>query len=349
MNFMGKTIKLADLDWKNLPFAYVKTDCNVRSYYRNGRWSEPEVSTSEEITMPMASTCLHYGQESFEGLKAYRGKDNQIRLFRWQENARRMRRSADGILMQGVPEELFGACIKKAVALNERFVPPYGTGATLYIRPLLIGVSPIVGVQPSEEYLFMVFVTPVGPYFKSGFKPGDYLLCRDYDRAAPQGTGNIKVGGNYAASLRSLDRAKKLGYTSVIYLDPKEKKYIDECGPSNFFAIKNNIYVTPKSDSVLPSITNMSLMDLARDEGMKVEQRQIPVEELETFQEAGGCGTAAIISPIRKIVDEEMNKTYTYCTSDNAGPVCEKLYKRLTAIQFGDREDTFGWIEILNF
>ncbi len=344
---MSSVVKL-NIDWKTLPFSYMKTDCNIRSWYKDGKWGSLEVSDSEMITLHMSSTCLHYGQEAFEGLKAFRGKDGKVRVFRWRENARRMNRSASGILMEPIPEELFKEAVFKAVKLNERFVPPYGTGATLYIRPLLIGVSPIIGVSPSTEYLFMVLVTPVGPYFKTGFKPGDYLICRNYDRAAPLGTGQIKVGGNYAASLNSLKEAKDKGYTSVIYLDAKEKKYIDECGQTNFFGIKNNYYITPKSTSVLPSITNMSLMELAQDMGLTVEMRSIPVEELATFEETGGCGTAAVISPIRKIVDEEMNKIYEYCSDGNAGPVSEKLYLRLTAIQLGDAEDKFNWVELID-
>jgi branched-chain amino acid aminotransferase len=338
---------MEQIDWKTLPFSFIKTDYNVRCYFRDGKWGKLEVSNSDQLTMPIASTCLHYGQESFEGLKAYRGQDGKIRIFRWNENAKRMINSAKGVLMEPVPEEIFHDAVCQAVKLNERFVPPYGSGATLYIRPLLIGVSPIIGVSPSIDYLFMVFVSPVGPYFKSGFKPGDYLICREFDRAAPLGTGTYKVGGNYAASLKSLSVAKEKGYTSVIYLDPKEKKYLDECGPSNFFAIKNNTYITPKSTSILPSVTNMSLIDLAKDMGLKVEARQVPVEELETFEEAGGCGTAAVISPIRKIVDEDKNKTYLYGNQQDAGPVCTALYQRLTAIQFGDEDDKFGWVEII--
>lgn len=335
---------MKNIDWKNLPFSYMKTHANVRCYFKDGQWSKPDLCESDEICIPIASTCLHYGQECFEGLKAYMGKDGRIRLFRWQENARRMARSAKGILMAEVPESLFYQAIQLAVKNNIEFVPPYGTGATLYIRPLLIGVSPILGVKPSTEYIFIIFVSPVGPYFKDGFLPGNYYICREYDRAAPLGTGNIKVGGNYAASLRSLEYAHEKHYTSVIYLDAKEKKYIDECGPSNFFGIKNNTYITPKSNSILPSITNMSLMELAKDMGMKVEVRPIPLDELESFEEAGGCGTATVISPIRKIIDEANNKVYEFGKDNKPGPLSVKLYNRLTAIQFGDEPDPFGWI-----
>jgi len=338
---------MTETDWKNLPFGYRPTDYNVRSYYRNGKWSELEITSSEHIRIHMAATCLHYGQESFEGMKAYMGKDDRIRIFRWLDNSRRMGKSATGIMMAVVPDELFHSAIVKAVLLNKKFIPPYGTGASLYIRPLLIGTGAQVGVKPAGEFLFMVFVTPVGPYFKEGFSPVDMMIWRSSDRAAPLGTGNIKVGGNYAASLLSLETGHDKGFASVIYLDSKEKKYIDECGPANFFGIKNNTYITPESQSILPSITNKSLMTLSSSMGMKVECRPVPVSELTTFEETGACGTAAVISPIRKIVDPDTGITYEYCKDGNPGPVSAKLYNKLTAIQYGDEKDTFGWVEII--
>jgi branched-chain amino acid aminotransferase len=338
---------MKNIDWANLPFGYVKTNANVRCHFKNGKWSELEVSDSEHINLHMAATCLHYGQESFEGLKAYRGKDGQVRLFRWKDNAERMIRSARGIMMAEVPVELFGKAIKKAVQLNEEFIPPYGSGATLYLRPLLIGTEARVGVKPADEYLFLVFATPVGPYFKTGFNALDLLIERSADRAAPLGTGTIKVGGNYAASLFSLDRGHKLGFSSTLFLDPAEKKYIDECGPANFFAIQGNVYITPQSTSILPSITNLSLMDLARDMGMKVEQRKVLVEELATFDEVGTCGTAAIITPVKRIADQEMDKVYTFCKDGKTGPISTKLYNRLKAVQCGDEPDKWGWVEIV--
>ncbi len=338
---------MESIDWKNLPFGYLKTDYNVRSCYKNGRWSPIEVTDSEYINLHMASTCLHYGQEVFEGLKAYMGKDGRIRLFRWEENAKRLIMSAKGIVMEPVPVELFKEAIFKAVTLNKKYIPPYGCGATLYIRPLLLGTGAEVGVKPSEEYLFIVFVTPVGPYFKTGIKPVDMLIIRDFDRAAPKGTGAFKVGGNYAASLRALIAAHEGGYANTIFLDAAEKKYIDECGPANFFGIKNNTYVTPKSESILNSITNMSLIQLAQDMGMKTERRKIPVEELAEFEEAGACGTAAVISPIARIFDPPMNKVYEYCKDDKTGPVSMKLYNKLISIQYGDEPDPYGWITFI--
>ena len=342
---MLATEKSINIDWGALPFGYFKTDFNVRCTYKNGEWHEPEVTDSEYIPVHMAATGLHYGQEAFEGLKAYRGADEKVRLFRWKENARRMRKSADGIMMAEVPDELFGEVVKKVVRLNEKYIPPFGTGATLYIRPLLFGSGPQVGVKPADEYMFIVFVTPVGPYFKEGFHPVSIELVKDYDRAAPLGTGHIKVGGNYAASMQPADRAHKNGFASVLFLDALEKKYIDEAGPANFFGIRDNTYITPQSHSILPSITNMSLEQIAKDLGLKVERRPVPIEELGTFEEAGACGTAAIISPIKKIVDRESGKKYSY--GEQAGPVTTRLYNRLRGIQEGAIEDTYGWTEII--
>lgn len=330
------------LDWKNLPFGYIKTDYNIRCQFKNGEWGSLETSSSEYINVHIAATGLHYGQEVFEGLKAYRGKDGKIRLFRCRDNAQRMIDSGAYLQMAVPPVELFVEAVMEAVKLNERFVPPYESGATLYVRPLLFGSGAQVGVKPANEYMFVVFVTPVGPYFKTGFKPVDVMITRDSDRAAPLGTGNIKVGGNYAASLSAAAEAQRLGYSTCLYLDAKEKKYIDECGPANFFGIKNNTYITPASHSILPSITNKSLMAIAEDLGIKVERRPVEVTELETFEETGECGTAAVITPVGKIFDPQNNRIYNY--GSEAGAVSTRLYNLLRAIQYGDAEDTYGWI-----
>lgn len=335
------------IDWKNLSFGYIKTDYNVRSSFKDGKWSVPQETTSERIDLHMAATCLHYGQEAFEGLKAFKGKDGKIRIFRMRENALRMQASCKGILMEVLPVEIFEESVLKAVKLNEKYVPPYGSGASLYIRPLLIGTSAQVGVKPSKEYLFAVFVTPVGPYFKEGFKPTPLVILRDFDRAAPLGTGTIKIGGNYAASLVAGEKAHEMGYSAVLYLDPKEKRYIDEGGPANFFGIKNNTYITPLSSSILPSITNKSLMQLAEDMGLKVERRAVPEEELSTFEEAGICGTAAVISPALRIDDVEENKSYVFSKDGQAGEISTRLYNKLRAIQYGDEPDTYGWVTIV--
>lgn len=336
------------MDWGNLPFAYMKTDYNIRSHFKDGAWGKIEAATSEFIEMHMAATCLHYGQEAFEGMKAYQGPDKKIRLFRWEENSKRFNRSARVLLMPEVPSALFKEAVVSAVQMNQRFVPPYGSGATLYIRPLLIGIEPQVGVKPASECLFIVFVTPVGPYFKEGFHPVDFIITREYDRAAPLGTGHVKAGGNYAAGLLAMEKARDQGYASVIFLDAKEKTYIDECGPANFFAIKENSYITPQSGSILTSITNLSLMDLAADMGMNVEHRPIRVEELSSFDEVGACGTGAVITPIRKIVDPQSNREYEYGRDGETGPITRKLYTQLLGIQFGASPDRFGWVEVMD-
>ena len=338
---------MSNIEWSKLPFGYLQTDYNIRCYYRDGKWGELEISSSEYFNIHIAATAIHYGQQAFEGMKAYRGKDGKIRLFRWEENFKRMERSAHGILMQPISKDIFKEAITKAVKLNERFVPPYGTGASLYIRPLLIGSGPQVGVKPADEYLFLVFTSPVGPYFKEGFNPVKIAVVRDSDRAAPLGTGNIKVGGNYASSLRGVQKAHDLGYGSPMYLDCVHKKYIDEIGAANFFGIKHNTYITPKSDSILPSITNMSIIQLAEDFGLKVERRPVDIDELNTFDEVGACGTAAIISPIGEIYDIDMDKKYVFCKDGKAGPISTRLYNKLVDIQYGDEPDTHEWVEII--
>ena len=263
------------------------------------------------------------------------------------ENAARIQKSAEGIMMPPLPKEKFEEMVKKVVRLNQEYIPTYESGATLYIRPLLVGTSAQVGVHPSKEYLFLIFVTPVGPYFKGGFSTNPYLIVRDYDRSAPLGTGKYKVGGNYAASLFANNLAHEKGYACEFYLDAKEKKYIDECGAANFFGIKNNTYVTPASTSILPSITNKSLMQVAEDLGMKVERRPIPEEELDTFEEAGACGTAAVISPISYIDDLDNGKRYTFSADGKPGPLSAKLYTHLRNIQYGIEEDKHGWTMVV--
>lgn len=339
---------MENIDWSNLKFGYIPTDYNVRCYYRNGKWGEIEVSSETTLNIHMAATCLHYGQEAFEGLKAHGCKDGKVRIFRMRANAERLRNTCRGIMMAEPPVELFEQMVVKAVELNRRFVPPYGHDASLYIRPLLIGTSAQVGVHPATEYLLIIFVTPVGPYFKGGFASSNYVIIREYDRAAPLGTGRYKVGGNYAASLVANNIAHEKGYSCEFYLDAKEKKYIDECGAANFFGIKNNTYITPKSTSVLPSITNQSLQQIAQDLGMKVECRPIPEEELPTFEEAGACGTAAVISPIEKIDDLERGISYVISKDGKPGSVCTKLYHKLRAIQLGEEEDIHGWNTVID-
>ena len=332
------------INWSELGFGYLKTNANVRCEYHNGQWGELELHTEETVNLHMAATCLHYGQEAFEGLKAFKGKDGKVRIFRIDENAKRLASSCNGICMPPLPEGVFEKAVMMAVKANMEFVPPYESGAALYIRPVLFGYTPQIGVNPAKDYLFIVFVSPVGPYFKGGFSTNPYVITRKYDRSAPLGTGIYKVGGNYAASLAAHQEAHEKGYSSEFYLDAKEKKYIDECGAANFFAIKNNTYITPKSTSILPSITNKSLMVLAEDLGLKVERRPIAEEELSTFEEAGACGTAAVISPIQRLDDLDNNKSYVFSKDGKPGPISTKLYNKLRAIQYGDEPDTHGWI-----
>ena len=339
---------MENIDWGNLKFGYIPTNYNVRCCYRNGKWGEIEVSSDTTLNIHMAATCLHYGQEAFEGLKAHGCKDGKVRIFRIKANAERLQSTCRGIMMPELPTDLFEKMVVKVVELNREFVPPYGHDASLYIRPLLIGTSAQVGVHPASEYMFLIFVTPVGPYFKGGFASSNYVIIRDFDRAAPLGTGRYKVGGNYAASLVANNIAHEKGYSCEFYLDAKEKKYIDECGAANFFGIKNNTYITPKSSSVLPSITNNSLQQLAKDLGMKVEVRPIPEEELDTFEEAGACGTAAVISPIEKIDDLERGKSYVISKDGKPGPWSTKLYHTLRAIQLGEEPDTHNWVTVLD-
>lgn len=340
-------MKNCDIDWSTLGFGYVPTDYNVRCYFRDGKWGEIEVSSSETIDMHIAATALHYGQEIFEGLKAFRGKDGKVRIFRPMENCRRIQDSARGICMEPITDDKFMQMIKKVIELNERFIPPYGSGASLYIRPLEIGMSARVGVKPADEYCFIMLVTPVGPYFKTGFKPSNICLMREYDRVAPRGTGRWKVGGNYAASMGAGEKAHDLGYSAVLYLDPKEKKYLDECGPANFYAIKDNTYITPLSDSILPSITNDSLMVLAADLGLGVERRHIDVSEIPTFDEAAACGTAAVCSPVGEIHDLDTGEKFVISKDGNPGPWTTKLYETLNGIRLGEVEDKHNWNVLL--
>ncbi len=336
-----------EIDWSNLPFGYVKTDYNVRCRYTDGKWGEIEVSDSENINIHMAATALHYGQEIFDGLKAFRGVDGKIRIFRMEENAKRFRDSAEGLLMAPVPVELFCKMCVEAVKRNERFVPPYGTGASLYIRPLEIGMTPRVGVKEADDYLFVVLVTPVGPYFKGGFRNTNICITRKYDRVAPRGTGRFKCGGNYAASLTAGKLAHDNGYSAMLYLDPQEKKYLDECGPANFYAIKDGKYITPASDSILPSITNMSLITLAKDMGIEVERRHITVDELRDVSEAAACGTAAVCSPVGEIDDLDTGEKYVISRDGKPGPITTKFYNMLNAIRSGEVEDIHGWNTIV--
>ncbi|MBN1534111.1 MAG: branched-chain amino acid aminotransferase [Spirochaetes bacterium] len=340
---MASTKPKADLDWGNLPFAYHKADYNIRFYYRDGQWSAGELVSDEFLSLHMAAPCLHYGQEAFEGLKVFETEDGRIVSFRAVENSKRLQRSCDRIYIPRFPEEAFLDGLRQVVRANSKYVPPFGTGASLYVRPLVIGTGARVGLGPADEYIFIIFVTPVGPYYKGGFTPVKALVVEDFDRAAPNGVGDCKVGGNYAAGLGGGQFAKEKGYPVPLYLDSREKRYVDEFGTSNFIGIKKKTYVTPASRSILPSITNKSLAAIAEDMGMKVERRKIDVAELGDFEEVGAVGTAAVITPVNCI--HYAGKDYRFGNGESAGPVITSLYKRLVDIQTGVAEDTYGWLE----
>ena len=341
MIFGGKMEK-ADLIWKELPFDYVRTDCHIEYYFKDGKWDEGTVVEADRIFLPIAATCLHYGQQCFEGIKVFEDKNGRALIFRVEENSQRMIRSAEKIMMASFPEQMFIDAVFKVVRLNKRFLPPHMSGASLYVRPVILGVTGTIGVKPSKEYLFLIFCTPVGPYFKEGLKPIRLLVEESIDRAAADGVGDVKVGGNYAAGLRASFKAKKQGYAETLFLDPTHKKYIDESGPANFFGItKDNKYITPDSSSILVSITNKSLMVLAKELGLEVEKRPIHIDEIYNLKEAGCCGTAAVISPVKSITYK--GETVTYCEGDEIGPVSKTLYEKLTSIQSGIIEDKYGW------
>lgn len=333
----------ANLDWENIGFAYRKANANYVSYWKDGAWDEGKLVKENTLTISMGSTAIHYGQQCFEGLKAYRRKNGTIGLFRADQNAKRMQESCKRLLMPEVPVEKFIEAVKMVVQANEEFVPPYGSGATLYIRPFVIGVGDNVGVSPAREYIFCIFTTPVGPYFKGGMSPIK-LVVSDYDRAAPYGTGAAKVGGNYAASLLPHELAAHEGYTDCVYLDPKTHTKIEEVGAANFFGItKDNIFVTPISPSILPSITKNSLLYIAEKVfGMQVEEREVFVNNLEEFTEAGACGTAAVISPIGSLTNGK--EKHVFYSETEVGPVTKKLYDHLIGIQYGEVEAPEGWI-----
>ena len=335
--------KTANLDWANLGFEYSDTRCHIKYTYRNGAWDRGVIAESPYLNLHIAATSIHYGQAVFEGLKAFRSPDGAVRVFRVEKNAKRMAHSAERIMMEPPPADIFREGVMRAVRENIDYAPPHGTGATLYIRPLLIGSSPRIGLQPAEEYTFIVLVTPVGPYYKSGFTPVQANIITEYDRAAPHGLGDCKVAGNYAAGILAQYKMKKEGYPISLFLDAKEQKYINEFGTSNFFAITaDGEYATPDSSTILKSITNNSLMTLAEEFGLDVNQRPIPVAELEHLSEVGACGTATAVTPIHSI--DYHGRRYTYGEPDKPGHTLVKLYERLTSIQFGTSEDTYDWM-----
>ena len=331
-----------DLDWSNLGFGYVKTDKRYVSNFKNGAWDEGALTDDADIVLNECAGVFQYAQTVFEGLKAYTTEDGHIVTFRPDLNASRLADSARRLEMPVFPEERFVDAVQKVVEANAAYVPPYGSGATLYIRPYMMGTNPVIGVKPADEYQFRMFCTPVGPYFKGGAKPIT-IRVSDYDRAAPCGTGNIKAGLNYAMSLHAIVTAHADGFDENMYLDPKTRTKVEETGGANFiFVTKDNKLVTPKSDSILPSITRRSLVYVAEHYlGMKVEHREVYFDEVKDFAEAGLCGTAAVISPIGKIVDHG-KEILIPSGMEEMGPVTKKLYDTLTGIQMGRIEAPEG-------
>ena len=333
-----------NLDWENLGFSYMKLPYRYLAYYKNGQWEKEELTEDATLHMSESSPCLHYGQQAFEGMKAYRTKDGSVQLFRPDQNAKRLQRTSDRLLMPQVPTDMFVDAVKQVVRAHEEYVPPYGTGGTLYIRPLLLGIGDIIGVKPADEYIFTVFAMPVGNYFKGGLQPTNFLIQEEYDRAAPHGTGAAKVGGNYAGSFVPGQYAKTNGFSDVIYLDPATHTKIEEVGSANFFGITaDNEFITPLSPSILPSITKYSLLYLAEHRlGMKAIEGDIFIDDLDKFVEAGACGTAAVISPIGGV--QHGDEFHVFYSETEVGPVTRKLYDELTGIQFGDVKAPEGWI-----
>ena len=336
-----------NIDWANLGFGYVDTDKRFVSNYKDGAWDEGVLTEDATVTISECAGVLQYAQTIFEGMKAYTTEDGRIVIFRPDLNAKRMADSAKRLEMPVFPEDKFVEAVAQVVKANAAYVPPYGSGATLYLRPYMFGSNPVIGVKPATEYQFRVFATPVGPYFKGGVKPLTIKIS-DFDRAAPNGTGHIKAGLNYAMSLHAIVTAHEEGYDENMYLDAATRTYVEETGGANFlFITKDNKVVTPKSDSILPSITRRSLMIVAKEYlGLEVEERPVHKDELKDFAECGLCGTAAVISPVGKIVDHG-EEICLPSGMEDMGPITKKLYDTLTGIQMGRIEAPEGWIQVI--
>ena len=333
-----------NIDWSSLGFGYVKTDKRYVSNFKDGTWDNGALTEDDTITMSECAGVLQYAQTCFEGLKAYTTEDGRIVCFRPDLNAERLANSAARLEMPVFPKERFIDAIKEVVKANAAYVPPYGSGATLYIRPYMFGTNPVIGVKPADEYQFRAFTTPVGPYFKGGAKPITIKVC-DFDRAAPHGTGHVKAGLNYAMSLHAIVTAHKEGFDENMYLDAATRTKVEETGGANFiFVTKDNKVVTPKSDSILPSITRRSLMYVAKEYlGLETEEREVYFDEVKDFAECGLCGTAAVMSPVGKIYDHGTEICFP-SGMEEMGPITKKLYETLTGIQMGRIEAPEGWI-----
>ncbi len=332
------------IDWENLGFGYIKTDYRFVSNYKNGAWDEGSLTEDANVVISECAGVLQYAQTIFEGMKAYTTADGRIVTFRPDLNGERMEQSAERLEMPAFPKDKFVEAVRRTVKANAAYVPPYGSGATLYVRPYMFGSSPVIGVKPADEYQFRIFTTPVGPYFKGGFKPLTIRIS-DFDRAAPRGTGHIKAGLNYAMSLHAIVDAHNQGYDENMYLDAATRTRVEETGGANFlFVTKDGKVVTPKSDSILPSITRRSLIQVAREYlGMEAEEREVYVDELKDFAECGLCGTAAVISPVGKVVDHGKEICFPSGMTE-IGPVTKKLYDTLTGIQMGTIKAPEGWV-----
>ena len=330
------------IKWETLGFGFSDVNCHLRMTWKNGKWSSPKFVKEPWINMHIGAACLHYGQECFEGIKAFRQKDGKIAIFRPDENAKRMYRTAERTCMPLIPVDTFIECCKAVVKKNAEYVPPFGTGGSMYLRPLLIGTGPQIGVAPAKEYTFMIMVMPVGAYYKGGLKPVRAVIFDEWDRAAPHGMGDVKVGGNYAAGIFAHEKAKKEGWPVELYLDAKTHKYVEEFATSNFAGItKDGTYVTPDSCSVLPSVTNMSLRQCAKDLGIKVEVRPVPYTEIKKLQAVAALGTAVVITPVWEIT---RGKQVIKVSDPNAvHPTLQKLYDRVQGIQYGLVKDTHKW------
>lgn len=327
-------------DWNNLSFSYYPVNSYVRATWRDGAWTKAELVAGDRISLPVGCSALHYGQTAFEGLKALAGTDGGVRIFRPQANAARLASSARRLCMAEVPESLFLDACRMAVRENIEFVPPVSSGGFLYMRPLLFGSSPMLAVAPASEYEFLLMVSPVGAYYRGGLKPVDAVVVGGYDRAAPLGTGTVKSGGNYAGSLLPGQVAKQMGFAINLYLDAKEHRFVDEFGTSNFIGIRGDTYITPASSSILPSITNDTLQQIAKDLGMRVERRPLPIEELATLDAAAAVGTAVVLTPVRSVT---LAGRRIAMGTEGVHPRLQALYDALLGIQTGRLPDTHGW------
>jgi branched-chain amino acid aminotransferase len=348
------TAKL-DKPWEKLGFEFRPTKSNLRITYKDGKWGEMELHEDPYVSLHMGATALHYGQACFEGLKAFTHEDNSVYVFRPDQNAARLQSSCERTLMPVLPHDLFIKAVDKVVTDNIEYVPPYGSGGALYIRPILFGSGPRIGLQPADEYTFILMVIPVGDYYQGGLSaPVDGVVIKDYDRAAPRGVGNVKVAGNYAADMLPNMKSKKKGFPISLYLDAATQSLVEEFSTSNFVGIdsKNKVYATPRSRSVLPSITNKSLMTIAKDEGMTVQERDIKLEELSSFDEVLACGTAVVVTPIGSVsvpTNEDQYDKYQFGDGKSIGPVTRRLYDRVRAIQYGQEEDKYGWLHKVDY